>query len=80
MFNFGVNFMNDGNFVCVMMLELMVECCKEYVKFVKFKGEDVKVYVCGICCKVKDDFDVFKSEVGEDEIVCGEKEFDVFIC
>lgn len=77
--NLGVMLMNDGNIICVIMFEFIEEWCKEYVKIVCIKGEDVKVVICNVWCKVKDDFDVFNKEVGEDDIVCVEKEFDVFI-
>ncbi len=74
--NLGANPTNDGNLVRVTMPELTEERRKEYVKIVRGKGEDAKVHVRGIRRKSKDDLDSLKSEVGEDEIVRGEKELD----
>lgn len=74
--NLGANPTNDGNLVRVTMPELTQERRKEYVKIVRSKGEDAKVHVRGIRRKAKDDLDQLKSEIGEDEIVRGEKELD----
>lgn len=74
--NLGANPTNDGNIVRVTMPELTAERRKEYVKLVKAKGEDAKVHVRGIRRKAKDEMDALKSEIGEDEIVRGEKELD----
>ena len=75
--NLGANPSNDGNIVRVTMPELTAERRKEYVKLVKSKGEDAKVHVRGIRRKAKDELDALKSDLGEDEIVRGEKELDV---
>ena len=74
--NLGVNPTNDGNIVRVTMPELTEERRKEYVKLVRSKGEDHKVHLRGIRRKSKDELDGLKSEVGEDELVRGEKELD----
>jgi len=74
--NLGVNPTNDGNIVRVTMPELTEERRKEYVKLVRSKGEDHKVHLRGIRRKSKDEIDGLKSEVGEDELVRGEKELD----
>ncbi|WP_295011216.1 ribosome recycling factor [uncultured Microbacterium sp.] len=75
--NLGANPSNDGNIIRVTMPELTAERRKEYVKLVKSKGEDAKVHVRGIRRKAKDELDALKSDLGEDEIVRGEKELDV---
>jgi len=74
--NLGANPTNDGNVIRVTMPELTQERRKEYVKLVRTKGEDAKVHLRGIRRKAKDDLDALKSEIGEDEIVRGEKELD----
>lgn len=74
--NLGVNPTNDGNIVRVTMPELTEDRRKEFVKLVKSKAEDAKVQIRGIRRKAKDELDALKSEVGEDEVVRGEKELD----
>lgn len=74
--NLGANPTNDGNIVRVSMPELTEERRKEYVKLVKAKAEDGKVRVRGVRRQVKDDLVALKDEIGEDEIVRGEKELD----
>lgn len=74
--NLGANPTNDGNTIRVTMPELTQERRKEYVKLVRTKGEDAKVHLRGIRRKSKDELDALKSEVGEDELVRGEKELD----
>lgn len=74
--NLGANPTNDGTIVRVTMPELTQERRKEYVKLVRTKGEDHKVHIRGIRRKAKDDLDALKNDVGEDEIVRGEKELD----
>ncbi len=74
--NLGVNPTNDGNIVRVTMPELTEERRKEYVKLVRSKGEDHKVHLRGIRRKSKDELDGLKSDVGEDELVRGEKELE----
>lgn len=74
--NLGVNPTNDGNVVRVTMPELTEERRKEYVKIVRSKGEDAKVRIRGIRRQAKDDLDALKDEIGEDDIVRGEKELD----
>ncbi len=74
--NLGANPTNDGNIVRITMPELTEDRRKEFVKLVKSKGEDAKVHVRGIRRKAKDELDALKSEVGEDEVVRGEKELD----
>ncbi|MGM7677602.1 ribosome recycling factor [Microbacterium sp. A94] len=74
--NLGVNPTNDGNTIRVTMPELTQERRKEYVKLVRTKGEDAKVHLRGVRRKSKDELDALKGEVGEDELVRGEKELD----
>ncbi len=74
--NLGANPTNDGNIVRITMPELTEERRKEYVKIVRSKGEDHKVHLRGIRRKAKDDLDALKSDVGEDDLVRGEKELD----
>ena len=74
--NLGANPTNDGNLVRVTLPELTEERRKEYVKLVRSKGEDHKVHIRGIRRKSKDDLDELKSDIGEDELVRGEKELD----
>ncbi|MDN3310521.1 ribosome recycling factor [Microbacterium oryzae] len=74
--NLGANPTNDGTLVRITMPELTQERRKEYVKIVRTKGEDAKVRLRGIRRQVKDDLDSLRDEVGEDDIVRGEKELD----
>ncbi|GAA4190769.1 ribosome recycling factor [Microbacterium oryzae] len=74
--NLGANPTNDGTLVRITMPELTQERRKEYVKIVRTKGEDAKVRLRGIRRQVKDDLDALRDEVGEDDIVRGEKELD----
>lgn len=52
--NFGVNLMSDGEVICIFVLVLIEERCKELVKEVKKIGEDVKVLIRNICCDIND--------------------------
>lgn len=72
----GANVGNDGTIIRAVLPELTEDRRKEYVKLVKGKGEDAKVSIRNIRRKAKDDLDALKSEVGEDEIVRGEKELE----
>src|SRR5690606_38785629 len=74
--NLGVNPSNDGAVVRVTMPELTEERRKEYVKLVRGKAEDARVRVRGIRRQVKDDLADLKDEIGEDDVVRGEKELD----
>lgn len=74
--NLGVNPSNDGAVVRVTMPELTEERRKEYVKLVRGKAEDARVRVRGIRRQVKDDLAGLKDEIGEDDVVRGEKELD----
>lgn len=74
--NLGANPTNDGNIIRVTLPELTEERRKEYVKFVKGKGEDAKVSIRNIRRKAKDDLDSLKGEVGDDDLARGEKELE----
>ncbi|WOF21570.1 ribosome recycling factor [Microbacterium betulae] len=74
--NLGANPTNDGNLVRITLPELTQERRKEYVKIVRTKGEDAKVRLRGIRRQVKDDLEALREEIGEDDIVRGEKELD----
>jgi ribosome recycling factor len=74
--NLGANPTNDGNMIRITMPELTSERRKEFVKLVRTKGEDAKVRIRGIRRQIKDDLDALKDEIGEDDIVRGEKELD----
>nr|WP_205827239.1 ribosome recycling factor [Microbacterium excoecariae] len=74
--NLGANPTNDGNVVRVTMPELTEERRKEYVKLVRGKAEDARVRVRGIRRQVKDDLEALKDEIGEDDVVRGEKDLD----
>ncbi len=74
--NIGANPTNDGNIIRVTLPELTEERRREYVKLVRHKGEEARVHIRGIRRKAKDDLDVLKSEIGEDEVVRAEKELE----
>ncbi|WP_156759586.1 ribosome recycling factor [Microbacterium karelineae] len=74
--NLGANPSNDGVVVRLSMPELTEERRKEYVKLVRGKAEDARVRVRGIRRQVKDDLGALKDEIGEDDVVRGEKELD----
>ncbi|MFT4235721.1 MAG: ribosome recycling factor [Microbacterium sp.] len=75
--NLGANPTNDGALIRVTMPELTQERRKEFVKLVRTKGEDAKVRLRGIRRQAKDDLEALRDEIGEDDIVRGEKELDV---
>lgn len=72
----GVNPSNDGNVIRLVLPALTEERRKEYVKLVRGKAEDARVRVRGIRRQVKDDLADLKDEIGEDDVVRGEKELD----
>lgn len=74
--NLGANPTNDGHVVRVTLPELTEERRKEYVKIVRGKAEDARVSVRSVRRKAKDDLDVLKTDVGEDEISRAEKELE----
>jgi ribosome recycling factor len=74
--NLGASPTNDGNIVRVTIPELTQDRRKEFVKIVRGKAEDAKVSVRNIRRRAKDDLDVLKSEVGDDEVARAEKELE----
>jgi len=74
--NLGASPTNDGNIVRVTIPELTQDRRKEFVKIVRGKAEDAKVSVRNIRRRSKDDLDVLKSEVGDDEVARAEKELE----
>ncbi|HRN28235.1 MAG TPA: ribosome recycling factor [Terrimesophilobacter sp.] len=74
--NLGANVGNDGEVIRATLPELTEDRRKEYVKLVRAKGEDAKVAIRNIRRRAKDDMDDLKSEIGEDEVVRGEKELE----
>ncbi|BDZ63202.1 ribosome recycling factor [Agromyces mangrovi Wang et al. 2018] len=74
--NLGANPNNDGNIIRVTLPELTEERRKEYVKLVRSKAEDARVSVRNIRRTAKSDLEALKGEVGDDEVVRGEKELE----
>jgi len=74
--NLGANPNNDGNIIRVTLPELTEERRKEYVKLVRSKAEDARVSVRNIRRTAKSDLESLKGEVGDDEVVRGEKELE----
>ena len=74
--NLGANPSNDGNIIRVTLPELTEERRKEFVKIVRSKAEEAKVSVRNIRRKAKDDLDALKGDVGDDDVVRGEKELE----
>lgn len=74
--NLGANVGNDGIVVRATLPELTEERRKDFVKIVRGKGEDAKVAIRNIRRKAKDDLDVLKTEVGDDEVARAEKELE----
>ena len=74
--NLGANPSNDGNIIRVTLPELTEERRREFVKIVRGKAEDARVSVRNIRRKAKDDLDVLKGDVGDDEVSRAEKELE----
>lgn len=74
--NLGVNPMNDGTIVRVVMPELTKERRQEYVKLARDKAEEARVAVRNIRRKSKTDLDALEGEVSDDDIARAEKELD----
>jgi ribosome recycling factor len=74
--NLGANPSNDGNVIRVSLPELTEERRREFVKIVKARAEDARVAIRNVRRSGKDDLDVLKSEVGEDEVARAEKELE----
>ncbi|WP_353810156.1 ribosome recycling factor [Agromyces sp. SYSU T00194] len=74
--NLGANPNNDGNIIRITLPELTEERRKEYVKLVRAKAEDARVSVRNIRRTAKSDLESLKGEVGDDEVVRGEKELE----
>jgi ribosome recycling factor len=74
--NLGANVGNDGLVIRATLPELTEDRRKDFVKIVRGKGEDAKVAIRNIRRKVKDDLDVLKAEVGDDEVARAEKELE----
>ena len=74
--NLGASPSNDGEVIRVTMPELTEDRRKEYVKIVRQKAEDGRVYVRSVRRKAKDDLDALTSEVGEDDVSRAEKELE----
>lgn len=74
--NLGANPSNDGNVIRVSLPELTEERRREFVKIVKARAEDARVAIRNVRRSGKDDLDVLKSEVGEDEVSRAEKELE----
>lgn len=74
--NLGANPSNDGNVIRVSLPELTEERRKEFVKIVKGRAEDARVAIRNVRRSGKDDLDVLKSEIGEDEVTRAEKELE----
>jgi ribosome recycling factor len=74
--NLGASPSNDGSIIRITMPELTEERRKEFVKIVRSKAEDHRVVVRNVRRKAKDDLDVLKTEVGDDEVARAEKELE----
>jgi ribosome recycling factor len=74
--NLDANLGNDGNVIRATLPELTRDRRKEYVKIVRTKAEDAKVSVRNLRRKAKDELDVLKSEVGDDDVARAEKELE----
>lgn len=70
-----------GIVICINMLLLIEECCKELVKQVQKEGEGVKIVICNICQDVnKEIVKLVKDKViSEDEKKCGEDDIQKLI-
>lgn len=71
-FDLGFNLVIVGIIICVLMLVLIEEICKGYIKQVCVEVEQVWVFVCNICCDVLVQLkDLQKEkEISEDEECC----------
>lgn len=74
--NLGANPSNDGTVIRVTLPDLTEERRREFVKVVKSRAEDARVAVRNVRRAGKDDLEVLKSEVGEDDVARAEKELD----
>lgn len=71
-FDFGLNLNFVGSDICVLLLLLMEECCKDLIKIVCGEAEQVCVAVCNVCCDVNDKVKVLlkDKEISEDDDCC----------
>lgn len=75
--NLGANPSNDGTVIRVTLPDLTEERRKEFVKIVKGRAEDARVAIRNVRRQGKDDLEVLKADLGEDEVGRAEKELEV---
>lgn len=80
-FDFGLILNVVGIVICLNLLLLIEECCKELGKQVQKEGEGVKIVICNICQDVNKVIVVlFKDKlISEDDKKCGEDDIQKLI-
>lgn len=74
--DFGLNLSFVGIDICVLLLLLIEECCKDLMKIVCGEVEQVCVVVCNVCCDVNDKVKVLLKDkvISEDDDCCFQEE------
>jgi ribosome recycling factor len=74
----GVNPMNDGTIIRIVLPQLTEERRRDYIKVARHKAEDARVAVRNIRRRAKEELDRIarNGEAGEDEVTRAEKELE----